>query len=58
MTTMPPVSTVLPWGARETLRRAATVMPTASDPLAREKAIEAAIARIKLQYPKLFIQEI
>ncbi len=40
------------------LRRAAAVVPTESNPLARQIAIEEATARIHLLYPQLFRLEI
>lgn len=57
-TNPPPVAQVLPWDAREALRRAAQVVNTRHDPMAKEKAIERCIARLKLQYPNHFRQEI
>lgn len=57
-TNPPPVATLLPWEAREMLRRAAAVEPTPGNPLARQIAIEEATARIHMLYPNLFKQEI
>jgi hypothetical protein len=45
---------LLPPDAMAELQRAATVEPTQADPLRRQKAIEAAIARLRLKYPGLF----
>ena len=53
-TNPPPIATVLPFEAREMLRRAAAVEPTRGNPLARQIAIEEATARIQLMYPQYF----
>lgn len=53
-TNPPPIATLLPFEAREMLRRAAMVEPTRGNPLARQIAIEEATARIHLMYPNLF----
>lgn len=59
MTTIPPqVATLLPLEARLALQRAAGVEPTPGNPMARLIAIEQAIARIKMQFPQYFVQEI
>ena len=47
--------TVLPPEARAALAAAAQSHP--KDPFAREKAIDAAIKRVKAQYPEYFRQE-
>jgi len=58
VTTNPPqLCNVLPWEAREALRRAAATQNTTYNPMAREIAIEAAIARVKIQYPQFFKKE-
>lgn len=57
-TNPPPVATLLPWEARQMLRRAAAVVPTESNPLARQIAIEEATARIQLLFPRFFKLEI
>lgn len=44
----------LPYEAREALARAARVPVTAGDPMARQKAIDAAKARIRARFPRLF----
>jgi len=56
MTTNPPlpVATLLPLEARLMLQRAAAVVPTRSNPLARQIAIEEATARIHMMYPAYF----
>lgn len=56
-TNPPPVAQVLPWEAREALRRAAQVVNTRHDPMAREKAIERCIAKLKLNFPQYFRNE-
>ncbi len=56
-TNPPPVAQVLPYEGREALRRAAQVENTSHDPMARERAIEHAIAQLKLKYPHLFKEE-
>lgn len=58
-TNPPPVATVLPYEAREALRRAAQVVNTRHDPMAKEKAIERVVANLKLRYPAYFrVEEI
>lgn len=52
-----PVATVLPFEAREKLRRAALTEVTEQNPLARLIAIEAAVAFIKMQYPQFFKED-
>jgi len=54
--TSPPHS-LLPPDAIAALQRAAATPLIGPDPLARQKAIEKATARIKLQYPDYFQQE-
>lgn len=60
MTTMPVftqphvVSALLPPDARAYLARAAHEAKHTADPLQREVIIEAAIARVRLQYPAYF----
>jgi hypothetical protein len=49
----PPVS-ALPRDAAKQLQRAARTPITRADPLARVKAIEKAIERIKREYPQFF----
>jgi len=56
VTARPPHS-LLPPDAIAALQRAAATPPIGPDPLARQKAIEKATARIKLQYPDYFHQE-
>lgn len=48
----------LPIEAQEILKRAAQTPITRTDPLARVKAIEKAVQRIKDLYPHLFKKEI
>ena len=48
-----PLSTQLPFDIRAALARAAQT-PTAGDPMARVKAIEAVTRRAKANHPKLF----
>jgi hypothetical protein len=50
----PPVAKVLPAEARALLQRAAQTVVHPRDPMARERAIDRAIAHIKLQYPQFF----
>lgn len=50
----PTVANVLPIDARDALVIASTTRNTRSDPLARQKAIEAATQRAKLLYPRFF----
>lgn len=45
---------LLPPDAVAELQRAAAVEPTPVDPLRRQKAIEAAINRLRLKYPDHF----
>ena len=52
-----PPHSLLPPDAIAALQRAATAEHSVRDPLARQKAIEKATARIKLQYPDHFHQE-
>ena len=49
----PPLSQVLPTAAAVLLRQAAETVTTA-DPLARVKAIEQAMARVRQQWPMYF----
>ncbi len=53
-----PLHGVLPGPAQLDLMRAAKTPITADDPLARVKAIEQAIKRIKSKYPSHFRKEI
>lgn len=48
------LSAVLPPDARMHLARAAEEARSIADPLAREAHVEAAIARVKIQYPRFF----
>lgn len=48
------LSTLLPPDARACLARAAFEAKSITDPLQREMAVEAAIARVRLQYPSYF----
>lgn len=48
---------LLPETAQNILRRAARVKPTQSDPLARDKAIDAAVARVKVLFPECFQED-
>jgi hypothetical protein len=48
------VSALLPPDARMALARAALEAKQIADPLQREMVIEAAIARVRLQYPNYF----
>lgn len=50
----PTLSTVLPPAARVKLQQAAQTPITRADPLARVKAIEKAIERVKREYPQFF----
>lgn len=56
-TNPPPIAQVLPYEAREALRRAARVENTSHDPMAKERAIEHVTAQLKLKYPHLFKEE-
>ncbi|HHV49103.1 MAG TPA: hypothetical protein GXX56_09120 [Rhodocyclaceae bacterium] len=49
-----PVSNLLPEDARRALINAAQTPITRADPLARVKAIEKAIERVKREYPQFF----
>lgn len=49
-----PLCKQLPYEARETLARAARTPITTTDPLARLKAIDVAIERIRVKFPRLF----
>jgi hypothetical protein len=52
--TKEPLAKLLPEGAARLLRQAAlTPIPT-NDPLARAKAVDAALERVKREYPKHF----
>lgn len=53
----PPPHSLLPPDAIALLQKAAQTPNTASDPLARVKAVQQATQRVKAQYPHLFIQE-
>ena len=44
----------LPYEAREALARAAQTPVTASAPMARQKAIDAVVERVKARFPRLF----
>ena len=48
---------LLPDSAQRLLKVAARVKPTEADPLARERAIDAAVARVKLLYPECFQED-
>lgn len=52
-----PPASVLPASAARLLQQAAQVPITQDDPLARVKAIERAIERVKRGYPQFFRQE-
>ncbi len=54
MNPTPAVCNVLPYEAREALRRAAAVEPTTGDPLAKQRAIDNTVAKLKLQFPEYF----
>lgn len=49
-----PPANVLPSDAAKLLRQAAQTPITRADPLARVKAIEKAIERVKRKYPQFF----
>lgn len=49
-----PVSRHLPPDAAAELVKASKVKPTPSDPMARTKAIERAVLKIRTKHPKLF----
>jgi len=53
----PPPHNLLPPDAIAQLQKAAQTPNTASDPLARVKAIQQATERVKAQYPTHFTQE-
>ena len=48
---------LLPESAQTILRQATRVKPTESDPLARVKAIDAAVARVKVLFPECFQED-
>lgn len=50
----PPPANVLPRDAAKLLQQAAQTPITRADPLARVKAIEKAIERVKREYPQFF----
>jgi hypothetical protein len=50
----PPVSLQLPFDVRMALARAAQTPVSPGHPYAREKAINAAMARVKAAFPQLF----
>lgn len=50
----PPVATTLPPEAARILQQAAKTPITEFDPLARTKAIERAIERVKRNWPEMF----
>lgn len=58
MNPTPAVCQYLPFEAREALRRAAAVEPTKGDPLAKQRALDNTIAKLKLQFPQFFVTEI
>lgn len=45
---------ILPAPARELLQRAAQTKPTPKDPLAQQKAIDAAVNKLRREYPNHF----
>lgn len=49
-----PPATTLPPDAAKLLKQAAQTPITRADPLARVKAIEKAVERVKRQYPQFF----
>ena len=49
-----PLSCHLPYDARAALARASQTPITTTDPLARVKAIDAAMAQARARFPKLF----
>lgn len=49
-----PPATTLPPDAAKLLKQAAQTLITRADPLARVKAIEKAIERVKRDYPQFF----
>ena len=53
MNSLPPAN-VLPRDAAKLLQQAAQTPITRADPLARVKAIEKAIERVKREYPQFF----
>lgn len=50
----PPPANVLPRDAAKLLKQAAQTPITRADPLARVKAIEKAVERVKRQFPQFF----
>jgi hypothetical protein len=50
----PRLNFLLPWPAREALRRAAETPVTDADPLARRRAIDKTLQRLRNQYPDYF----
>ena len=54
MKNLPPANVLLPRDAAKLLQQAAQTPITRADPLARVKAIEKAIERVKREYPQFF----
>jgi|GEM_PF-3051448 len=54
----PPLATVLPLAAARLLQKSAQTPVTKADPLAREKAMEAALARVVRTWPQYFRQDV
>jgi hypothetical protein len=52
-----PVSLQLPFDIRMALARAAQTPVSPAEPLARVKAVNAAMAKARSEYPHLFLQE-
>ncbi len=52
-----PVHKVLPPEAQAQLQRAASTPATKADPMARTRAVNQTIEKLKLQYPEIFNQE-
>ena len=48
---------LLPESAQTILRQATRVKPTEADPLARAKAIDSAVARVKVLFPECFQED-
>lgn len=56
-TLYPQVAKILPYEARETLRRAAATDAPDWNPMARQIAVDRAIEKVKLQFPQFFRKE-
>jgi len=57
-TKTPPLAMVLPLAAARLLQQAAVTPVIRDDPMARQKAIEAALVRVRRIWPQYFRQDV